>query len=878
MDEKVSEKTDKVKSRLLDFFVVLFCLFTFTLSLFLFQNDLFMTLRSLTNEPVGTVTVRNNTVQRRLSDRGVWDRLFVESPVYNGDTIRVARLSDAILNIDNNAIELGENTLIHIRVSEGVPQIDFVSGEINVVSEFDSRSIMVVVGERIVEPVPGAVFSASGGEEGLLLRFSEGQAIITRAGFIESAVAGSVYVLDSGGRELSEPAAVVSQPTPNARYLKTGAQPLSVNFSWNTANLAPWDNLRLEIAQDRNFSRIVRTINTADSGAVVPLDSGTWHWRLYYEDNILSTGRFTVTETSAPLLLAPETERQIQFRTVRPEIRFRWTELEETLYYSLHVSSSPDFSNPLISVNVQGTSFVSQNLGAGTWFWRVMPVYPSVYEGSAISSATSTFNISQSEELQTLSLNMPNSESVLSLGPESNDILLSWTGSRDAVSYTVQISAHQDLRDPVIAETVRNNFYTYRRDDNILFPGQYYWSVFYSDEEGNSSLLPPARSFTVVEREVIQRLAYPPDRYNIETGQLWNTQFAWRTNISHDMRFQVSASPDFSQMTINEPVTGGSVQGISLPVGEWYWRISARLDSQSPVYTTNARSFNIIAPPPPPPPPAAALPEVVALPEAPPPVPAPVTPPPPPPPPPPPAAITTLPAPEVALPLRLTLVSPAPEAVLPGLTALREPTVFRWDTTEDIEQARFVLSRQSDPTRGQPEVEIYSTDRTVTVNTLGEGLWYWTIEGVSPDGRPITAVSPQQLRVQPIPLLPSPELLFPAAGHQFGTEYMRHNRSITFSWTAVEGANTYVLSIYKGVGARWERVYQTDPLNSITYTFEEFGLLELNTNFTWLVEPVFYNSDGIVEQRGRQGEGTFIINIPRPGRVEIGDTGILYGF
>ncbi|MCL2444449.1 MAG: hypothetical protein FWD13_13440, partial [Treponema sp.] len=86
----------------LDVFVILFCFLGFAVCIFLFQRDLYATFHSLSIPPAGNVTVKYNTVQRRVNDRVIWDRLFAESPVYSGDLIRIAKLSGAILSIDEN--------------------------------------------------------------------------------------------------------------------------------------------------------------------------------------------------------------------------------------------------------------------------------------------------------------------------------------------------------------------------------------------------------------------------------------------------------------------------------------------------------------------------------------------------------------------------------------------------------------------------------------------------------------------------------------------------------------------------------------------------------------------------------------------------------
>ncbi len=328
------------------------------------------------------------------------------------------------------------------------------------------------------------------------------------------------------------------------------------------------------------------------------------------------------------------------------------------------------------------------------------------------------------------------------------------------------------------------------------------------------------------------------------------------------------------------------------PAGEWFWRISARDDALSPVSVSRSRRFSVVEPPPPPiapvpePAPVAAAvtqPPVPAQTQVPPPRPQAQTRTPPPP--------QVQPQPQVRQepparvepppPLRLTLVSPAQNTTLPGLTALREPTVFSWEyhdpenPDENIANSRFTLSRSAG---GRAELEIRNPSRTVTIDKLAEGLWHWTVEAVSEDGRPITAETPRQLRVQPIPLLPPPENLLPERNHSISRDELRTNRYIIFEWAAVEDANAYILTIYKDMPLSRQRIFQSEPLSELNYTFAELALLDFNSEYIWQVEAVFINSEGVIEQRGVQGENTFILDVSGPGRVQPEEAGVLYGF
>ena len=899
----------------MDVIVVILCLSGVGVSLYLFQNDLFRTLRSMSIQSVGVVTIKHNTVQRRMADRVVWDRLNANSPVYPGDLIRIARQSGAMLNIDNNYVELGENTLIRIQKDSNTPQIDFFLGSISITSEQDCGSIVLAIADQKIESSPGAVFYAIYDYDGMVLQVNEGSIQVIYDGYIQSVPAGNVIIQDSEGRERLEPMALVNYPRPNARYLKTGTQPEPVYFYWNRINLDPREGLRLDIAEDRNFTRIAQVIEDLDSTAAVSVDAGNIYWRLSSHEAVLSSGRMTVMEAVPPVLLSPAMDANYSYRTVWPQIYFRWTEVADVMHYILQISQSQDFYDS-ITAQVQGTSFIGPELGPGRWYWKVQPVYASVYDGGAVSSKTSVFSINQSRELQMPVLIMPASDSMINIGMDRTDVSFSWSNPPEAVSYTIQISADPNLRNPVIIDTIRNNYYVYGKDMNILSPGLYYWSVFYSDSEGSASPLPPAKQFTAVERAVSQRLTFPPDNYKIDEDQLHDTRFTWRTNLLHDKRFQISAMPDFSILEIDEPAAGDSYQGINITPGDWYWRISARYDSLSPVYSASARRFSIIhtpevipesVPEPPPAPVEPPLQQVVRL------LPQRVQPPPPvraaeppvrvaepiriplrepepvhePEPavaePEPPQELVREPEPvhepePVAEPEppRLTLHSPPQNALIPGLTAILQPTAFNWETGDNVGSSKFMLSRS--PLLIHNELEILNPGSTITVNSLEEGLWYWTVEARTPEGIPFISDGPRQFRVQIIPLLPAPQNIQPVRGYHIGADVLRRQRTINFSWSAVDSANMYVLTISKDTGSGLQQILKTEPQNVLSYTFHNLGLLDHNATYIWQVEAFFYNSEGSIIQRSQTGESFFTLDVPRPGQVQTTDTGILYGF
>jgi hypothetical protein len=232
--------------------------------------------------------------------------------------------------------------------------------------------------------------------------------------------------------------------------------------------------------------------------------------------------------------------------------------------------------------------------------------------------------------------------------------------------------------------------------------------------------------------------------------------------------------------------------------------------------------------------------------------------------------------PPAPVPVKISLLSPAQGASLPGLTALRQQTVFTWSSEGTIARSRFILSQNSDPLRGRPVREINNPGRTIRLDRLGEGVYYWTIEVRSPDGL-VSVAEPRQLRVSAIPLLPAPGNMQPSQGQHIGIDELKIYTNIAFTWSAVPGANAYIFTLYQEIGNSRRQIIRTPPENRTYWTLENFSTLGRGT-FVWQVEAVNRNSAAVIEQRGRVGESTFTLEVPSPGPVQLEDPGILYGF
>ena len=904
-----------------DVAVIGVCLAGALISLNLFRVDLFQSMSSQTARPVGTITFKYNTAQRRLADRVLWDRLSEESSVYNGDLIRTSEMSEASIHIPGKPkIALNENTLIQIRViGDKETEIDLSEGRLSLApgggEGASGNGLVINAGGSRLEASPDAVLSAAAGEEGLVVQVAEGNAVLAGADGRREAAAGTIISLDAAGVEQPKPVAVVYAPRPNARFLNAREEALRVVFFWNRINLSDSDALRLEIAADRNFSRIREQLETSGSTAQLDFSPGTWYWRLVTGGtDMLASGKLSVLSISPPSLITPASNAVYHYQTKFPPVRFQWTAVPGAYAYMLDAADNPGFSSPVLASRVQGTSLETSSLGAGTWYWRVTPMFSNDYEGMP-ETASSSFRIDQSGSLAVPALVFPESGGSVNTA-SAKDIYFSWRKENEAASYTIRIGQNSDLREPVIMATVQNNFFPYKRGDRGLEAGQYYWAVFQTDSEGNNSPSSPASPFTVHSGEIIQRPVFPPDNYVIAENLLMDTRFIWKSNHSQESRFQVSSDPEFSRLLINEPVLGETFYGRPLSPGTYYWRI------WHPEVESQGRRFTAI---PLFPPPVAEYPSseerVVIRGDK-------------------PILFRWQPVqgadyyqfklyeennrgrplrehntmiPSLALPASLfsggayywNLQAAANEGplstrragntseerffirqirpltlnaplVVTGLTALKTPTVVRWNTEDTVGRSRFVLSHAPDPLKGTPVLEIPNPPRIINLNRLAEGTYYWTVAAETEDGFDISAETPLRLNVLPVPLLPKPARLEPADGYVMGPAELRASRKIVFNWEESAGANGYIFRLFHESGTERRLVLETKPERRQSLTMEDLKILDKGT-FVWQVEAVNLGDGGLVDQRGAPGESRFILDLTLPKRIETEQTGTLYG-
>jgi len=542
-------KKSNSKYRLADFLVILLCLLGTTYSVNLFWSDLFQTLNGQNKTPIGTVNVKKNIVQRRMSDRVVWDRLIRESPVYSNDLIRVGDNSEIDLHVGGNTVTINENTLLRLRYEKetGEFQIDLSTGSIGLVTNPEGGGVLLNVMGKKMKAAPGTALNAAASDDGVALQVSKGSALIAEGGEEREIGEGTAIAMDSEGSIRSEPSVFVIQPKSNALYRKNANEPFNVVFSWNRINLKPDETLRLEIAEDQNFIRSVRTFNGLDNSARASLSVGIWNWRLTYNGAILGSGRFTITDADELELLSPAKNRQFFYETDLPKLYFQWSQIEDVLYYIAEVDVTPEFRNPVIKRQITDESFSDSSLSEGLWHWRVTPVFSQTNEGGANTSRSSSFRIVKNNGTQTLPL-------VFAEEPAPVPARPSQTPSQPQV-IPIQFLSAPSQRQPV-------NGYRIGIEELKKVTVNFSWSAV---RGANSYILTIYKEANGERRQIMQMGPENRTSWSTDIKTLGRGNFIWRieaVNVGRNNIIEQHGSPAESRFIIDIP-TAGRVKIIS---------------------------------------------------------------------------------------------------------------------------------------------------------------------------------------------------------------------------------------------------------------------------------------------------------------------------
>ncbi len=606
------KKRKSIKSKASSALFLLFCLFGETLSLWLYWNDLNSSFSHSDALQIATVTFKHRVAQRKFMDRLVWDRLQQNGPLYNGDTVRTAPGSEAVIVFnDNVVIELEETSIAQIFLTDtGGTSVDFAGGGIFVDSSAAENAVTLKSGGASVKLDAGGSMSAAAGKQdsGLSVKMIEGSGVLSSGGGTTAVNGGESLSVTSGG-SVEKSLVTVTAPKPGERILNfSDGGTVPVTFRWTESEFPENSSLVLETAEDKDFSSVLSSQSFASgNSASLEMADGTTFWRTYISSGGKTvpggenSGRISVLPAKKPEPVVPAENDTFFYRKKTPVLRFVWNGDEYTQYYIFEVADNLLMSSPVISVRTSRTSNIVSTLDEGTWYWRVTPVYPSVVTGTAAPSDVFSFNIKKRGELKAPSLRMPSANGFVdvSASAESRRTVFSWDNSPEAVSYTFCLSGGTPESEPIVSENISENYFPLDLNRTALDEGLYWWWVYQTDSEGTDSPISEKRQFVGIEGEVMFRTVFPPEGYSFAESFMYDTKFTWKNNVPGGLVFQIARDSGFRNVVFSERYDSSKTgqSGMTLAPGTYWWRIvsgisgdgSGRLESEP-------KKFSVVPP------------------------------------------------------------------------------------------------------------------------------------------------------------------------------------------------------------------------------------------------------------------------------------------
>lgn len=904
------------------------CVIGVLINLWLFYESYTMTLKNQGGRQIATITFKYKTAQRRFEEGTIWDRLQQESPVYNGDTIRTADMSEATLHfIDGNKMNLTDNTMTQVFLNEDKQLKALLSGGSITIDTTDaqegSKGLELSYNGVEIELEAGTTLNASGNaEKDFAVQVFNGNATVTKAdGSTTSMAEGDVLSITESGAPKASIA--ITKPLPNAKVINHSKNAMNIPIEWKVTGIDAKLKYTVDIATDSGFKNIEQTIYAEDKTSIAAsISNGQKFYRVncYDADNqelVNIKGKINVIESLVPRQIAPVTDYQFRYRKQLPAVRFLWSESKYATSYELVIADNANFRNPIIVQRTALPSSIISSLSNGKWYWRVTPFYTINNLGLDGTSDTGSFEIIQQGKLSVPALLSPQEGSFVNTKNASRNTTFSWRLDRESVQYNLIIADNPELKNPKVSRTTDVNYYSVDISKENFRNGNWYWSVCGIDTEGNKSDYSEPRSFYAIDGEVIQRTVYPPDQYSSSQNLINDIRFTWKSNLPYDKKFEIAKDPDFNQVVFKQYVHDSTISGINLAIGTYYWRIVSSApdrDFYSPVKTLYVAG-PLDAP-------VCIAPEVSrralvrpftpydftwtavdganyykltiknprtdeilfeknlieankysvnleALPEG--------------------FYMWTIQgfSYETELSSRRTgkigeakfemkkihpveLVSPAENTVMNGVDAILTPTTTNWVSKDEISKWEYVLTR-TDVKPAEVVARIKNPERTFRLPRLHSGSYTWTVNAESIDGFDLSPAEPRHFTVTPVPPLPDVTKLEPANRTKFDAAYFKSTKQINFSWAPVKNATHYIIKVKKRDGT----VLLEQKTKATKAEFKDITKLEKGT-FTWTVEAQRCIEDGTALQESAPAKSTFIVDLPTLKATKLKD-GLMYG-
>ncbi len=375
---------------------------------------------------------------------------------------------------------------------------------------------------------------------------------------------------------------------------QSGGAALALTLSWSAVSGATSYNL--EVSNSTDFSSTI--VSTANSGNTTFSLSGlafvtSYFWRVSATNaggtspwsNVFRFQTGAPAQPGSPSLTTPL--NAATGITTSPVLA--WNILSNASNYMLQVSTSADFSAPLVSETaLTSTSWQLSGLGNLTeYFWRVRGTNAG---GDGVWSDTRSF---------TTIVALPGTPVLTAPQDNATDIRLpmafSWNAGTDASSYDLQVSVTSDFSTTQLSDIGLTA--TSRSPSGLAFSTRYYWRVRSVNAAGTSDWSATMTFATVVAPPGVPVPGQPEDGsidVSLTVSLMWSSSMGALSYF-----IEVATDDSFSDIV----ASGGPVSDPQFTVSglkndrTYFWRVRASNPGGLTAWSTTFRFATIIAVP-----------------------------------------------------------------------------------------------------------------------------------------------------------------------------------------------------------------------------------------------------------------------------------------
>lgn len=610
----MKKKKIKSRSRVLDFFVICFFLLLSASCVFLFYKEFVASSVRTDKTKIAEVTYKNRIVQRKYNDRVVWERLQLESQLYDADTIRVSANSMAVIHVcdrENTEITLSENSMIQIFSSDdGIFSISVDTGNLEIqTSDSDSDIQLMMNNNSVLNLKAGTHLSTRSSEVGNDFVIYDGNATLINSNGEEILIPkGQTIKQNSQGKTIVLPVTVTSIPV-DSKILNFDDKPVYIDYDFALKEEFKNQDIIVDLSLNSSFTSIEKTYESKQGEKLnIPLIAKKVFWRAYpksFQDapeNIeeqASHGIIDVISVSELSMLSPSQDAQFTYTSSYPLINFSWVEDEYANNYKVEISNNENFSSILLSKDCESTSVNIQTLSEGNYYWRVTPFYSLDTVGYKEQTQVGRFSIKKVPANQTPVLTYPLNDVVIYSQEQNEPLSFVWKSDYENSKYKVIVSKDSNFFTTEFSEETKENKIVKSYNCNTLKDGTYYWKVIRTSTNDGFMYESDVGSFVIqkMEREGA-RLVYPPENYSVDVRYLHKTQFMWvlpQDNIqdNYSSLFQISQTENFRKIDYEISTEKTEISNIKVDEGNYYWRVGYKNPISGNVEYISPRRINV---------------------------------------------------------------------------------------------------------------------------------------------------------------------------------------------------------------------------------------------------------------------------------------------